>query len=72
LIVSGHTHGGQIRLPFIGPLLPIPHTLGRAYDRGFFDVGPRTTLLITHGVGETLLRSRFLTTPEIVLVETTR
>lgn len=70
LIISGHTHGGQIRLPLLGPILPIPSALGRRFSRGLFPVGERTTLLITHGVGEALLRARFCAPPEIVLVET--
>lgn len=68
-IVSGHTHGGQLRLPVIGPMLPIPHTVGRHYDQGFFRLGPTTMLFITHGVGETLLRARFGATPEVVVME---
>ena len=70
IIVSAHTHGGQIRLPLIGPILPIPSGLGRWYDQGIFPVGERTKLFITHGVGETLMRARFCTTPEVVILET--
>lgn len=69
LIISGHTHGGQIRLPVIGPLLPIPSHVGRRYDRGLFRSGDRTQLFITHGTGETMLRSRFFAPPEIVMMD---
>jgi hypothetical protein len=69
LILCGHTHGGQIRLPIIGPLSPIPSKLGRKYDRGFFSVGDRTTLFITCGLGETMARARLFCPPEIVVME---
>ncbi|TSC79948.1 MAG: hypothetical protein G01um101425_425 [Candidatus Peregrinibacteria bacterium Gr01-1014_25] len=70
LIVSGHTHGGQIRLPIIGPLLPVPTALGRRFSRGVFRISPTCTLFITHGVGATELRSRLCATPEVVVIET--
>lgn len=71
LIVSGHTHGGQIRLPLIGPLAGIPDKLGRAFDRGLFYIGSTTTLAITAGAGETLARARLFCRPEILVLETT-
>ena len=69
LVVSGHTHGGQIRLPLLGPLLPIPCALGRKYDRGLFRLASGTALFITHGTGETMIRARFFAPPEVVLLE---
>lgn len=71
LIFSGHTHGGQVRLPFIGPILPLPQTLSRSFDQGTFNVGENTTLFISHGIGPTPIRSRFFATPEVVVIETT-
>lgn len=68
LIVSGHTHGGQIRLPFIGSIYPIPTLLGRAYDQGIFSINDRTMLAITHGIGETQTRARLFCPPEILLL----
>lgn len=70
LIVSGHTHGGQIRLPFIGNLYPIPDRLGDDFDEGLFHVHKSTTLAITHGIGETMARARLFCPPEILLLET--
>lgn len=69
LIVSGHTHGGQIRLPILGSIYPIPDALGRAYDRGIFQAGARTTLAITQGIGETMARARLFCMPEVMLLE---
>jgi len=68
LIVSGHTHGGQIRLPLIGSIPPIPTKLGKRYDQGLFMITDRTTLAITHGIGETQTRARLFCTPEILVL----
>lgn len=63
-IISGHTHGGQIRLPIIGSVPRIPDLLGRAYDKGLFTYKDQW-LLITAGVGETGPRARLFNPPEI-------
>lgn len=69
LIVSGHTHGGQVRLPFHGSLQPLPQKLSKKFDRGIFPVAPGCTLAITHGIGETFLPLRLFAHPEILLLE---
>lgn len=64
-VIAGHTHGGQIRLPLLGPVPALPTQLGRRYDRGWFnDDGMK--LFITSGVAETGTRARLLVPPEIV------
>lgn len=68
LIVAGHTHAGQIRLPFIGPLTSLPTELGRAYDQGLFSVDKNTTLAITRGIGESGPRARLFAPPEILVL----
>jgi predicted MPP superfamily phosphohydrolase len=68
LIVSGHTHGGQIRLPYLGPIGKIPTQLGQDFDQGLFDLG-HTKLFITSGLGESGPRARLFNPPEIVMVE---
>lgn len=70
LIVSGHTHGGQVRLPFFGSLTRLPQELSKKFDRGLFPITPTCTLAITHGIGETFLPLRFLARPEVLLLET--
>lgn len=70
LVVAGHTHGGQIRLPFIGPTAELPTELGQRFDRGLFDFG-MTRLYITSGAGESGPRARLLSPPEIVVLEIT-
>ena len=45
---SGHNHGGQIRLPLVGPVF-MPSRYSRRFDRGFFRIG-RTLLYVSEGV----------------------
>jgi len=68
VVVAGHTHGGQICLPFIGPLTRLPTHIGQRFDRGLFDYGP-VRLLISPGVGETGARARLFCPPEISVLE---
>lgn len=68
LYVCGHTHGGQVRLPLIGPILT-SSKLGRRYVMGRYHEG-RTHLYVSRGVGFEGLgapRVRFFCPPEIVL-----
>lgn len=69
LILSGHTHGGQFRLPFYGPLSRQRSIMGRKYDQGLFPVGENTTLIISRGIGEALTQARFLAWPQVVIVD---
>lgn len=68
MIVSGHTHGGQIRLPFLGPVRHIPISIDQSYDQGLFELSGKRYLAITRGVGETWMRARLLAWPEIMLL----
>ncbi len=70
LIVSGHTHGGQIRLPIIGVMYKIPDKIGKHFDRGIFKITKTCTLAITEGVGVTGVRARLFCPPEILLITT--
>ncbi|MFH0987880.1 MAG: metallophosphoesterase [Parcubacteria group bacterium] len=67
LILSGHTHAGQFRLPMIGAIAPIPDKLGRAFDYGLFKL-KNNQLFITAGVGEGGARARLFSRPEIALI----
>ena len=70
LYLCGHTHGGQIRLPFIGALFSSSH-LGNRFIMGRYELG-RTTLYTSRGIGLEGLgapRARFLCPPEIILWE---
>ncbi len=72
-VLAGHTHGGQVRLPFVGALTT-RSALGPYYDLGLFDfAAPNrrglTTLFINGGVGTSLLPVRFLCPPRFAVVE---
>lgn len=59
LILSGHTHGGQIRLPFIGALIVPEQPLFPKYDQGLFELNDKS-LIISNGLGESIVPIRFL------------
>ena len=62
LVLSGHTHGGQVRLPLLGALhLPVG---GRKYIQGLFNVGPMQ-LYVNRGIGSVGVPFRFDCRPEI-------
>lgn len=64
LMVSGHTHGGQVRLPFMPPLELPP--LGRHYVEGLFQVG-KLQLYVNRGLGTVGVPFRLNCPPEITL-----
>jgi len=62
--LSGHSHGGQIQLPFVGPLITPP--LGSIYYEGAHEIGTtKMFLYVNRGLGTTRLPLRFLAKPEI-------
>lgn len=67
LVLSGHTHGGQVRLPFIGAAIAPGQGLFPQWDYGLYKKG-LTTMIISGGLGESDLPIRFNIKPEIVLV----
>ena len=66
-VMVGHTHGGQIYLPFIGPLMN-PPIYGRKYLSGMFKIG-RTQMYVNRGIGTYILPIRFCARPEISVFE---
>lgn len=63
-VLAGHTHGGQVRPPFLPPpVLPVKNEL---YTAGAFDLGDGRYLYINRGLGS-LLPVRFNVRPEITL-----
>jgi len=65
LMLSGHTHGGQIRIPLIGPLALPP--FGKKYVEGWFHLG-NMQLHVNRGLGTVGLPLRFNCPPEISLI----
>jgi predicted MPP superfamily phosphohydrolase len=66
LILAGHTHGGQVRIPFLRRwTLPIPLD---KYDKGLFQT-PGGPLYVNPGIGTFYRKLRFRCRPEITLIE---
>lgn len=65
LVLAGHTHGGQVRLPWIGALW-LPRG-SEFYDAGWFS-GQSAKMYVTRGIGTSILPIRFLCRPEIALI----
>ncbi len=71
LLIAGHTHGGQVRLPWIGPLLTLS-AVPRSWAAGMTDLGGGRTLLVSRGIGMErgwAPRLRFLCRPELVVLD---
>lgn len=68
LILSGHAHGGQFRLPFVGGLIAPNQGFFPKYDAGLYTDGS-TNMVISRGVGNSIIPFRFNNRPEIVFVE---
>ena len=62
LVLSGHSHGGQIQMPFLGPLALPP--LGKKYSEGHYRVD-QTQLYVNRGIGTVGYPVRFNCPPEI-------
>jgi predicted MPP superfamily phosphohydrolase len=70
LLLAGHTHGGQIVLPFIGPPL-VPCDTGNEYAWGMFDYDSMW-MIVSRGVGVVAPRIRFDCPPEVGLLTLVR
>ena len=68
LVLSGHAHGGQVRLPFIGGLVAPNQGLFPEYDAGIYTEG-NTNMLVSRGIGNSILPFRINNRPEVILIE---
>jgi uncharacterized protein len=66
LVLSGHTHGGQVNLPIIGAPI-VPSVYGQKYVQGLVQ-GPMAQVFVTRGIGTITPPVRFLCRPEVVLI----
>jgi len=68
IILAGHTHGGQVVLPLLGPLyVPLPRKY-RRYVSGLFKVG-ETYMYVNRGIGTSILPIRFMCSPEVTCLD---
>lgn len=68
LVLSGHAHGGQFRLPFVGGLFAPNQGFLPKYDAGRFKSG-ETTMYVSRGLGRSLCPIRIGNRPELVVIE---
>lgn len=69
LIISGHTHGGQVRLPLIGAIISPAEGLFPKYDKGIYILNNGSILYIDSGVGTSKLPIRFLNRSQMSLIK---
>lgn len=67
LVMVGHTHGGQVRFPFLGAIIVPGQGIFPKLDYGSYSSGT-TTMVINGGLGESILPLRFYNRPEVVLI----
>lgn len=68
LVLSGHAHGGQFRLPFVGGLVAPNQGLFPKYDAGLY-TNENTSMIVSRGIGNSLFPFRFNNRPEVILIE---
>lgn len=68
LVFSGHAHGGQVRIPFVGGVIAPNQGFFPQYDGGLYTMGD-TQLVVSRGLGNSLCPLRVNNRPEIVLAE---
>ena len=67
VVFSGHAHGGQFRLPFVGGLIAPDQGLFPKYTSGTYKLD-HTTMIVNRGLGNSIIPLRIFNTPEIVVV----
>ena len=67
-MLSGHAHGGQFRFPFIGGLIAPDQGFLPEYDAGKY-MEDNTTMIVSRGLGNSIIPMRFNNDPELVIVE---
>lgn len=68
IVLTGHAHGGQIRLPFVGGILAPQQGIFPEYDAGLYTEG-NTQMIVSRGLGNSIFPVRINNRPEIVVIE---
>lgn len=67
LVISGHAHGGQFRIPFIGGLIAPNQGLFPKYTEGVYE-SKNTSMLVSRGLGNSIIPVRINNTPQLVFI----
>ena len=67
LVLSGHCHGGVVRLPIVGGVFGTNRELFPSYDAGLYSQG-KTNLFVSRGLGYTNVRLRLFNRPHLPLL----
>lgn len=68
LVLSGHAHGGQFRLPFAGGLYAPEQGAFPKYDAGLFEKDG-TSMIVSRGIGNSSFPFRLNNNPELIIIE---
>lgn len=68
LVLSGHAHGGQFRLPFVGGIIAPNQGFFPKYDAGIYQEN-NTTMIVSRGIGNSIIPIRINNQPEIVSIK---
>jgi len=71
LVLTGHAHGGQVRLPFIGPIYSPSQGLFPKYTSGLYEEGG-TKMYVSRGIGNGIAPLRFNDGPELAIIVLTK
>lgn len=67
LVFSGHAHGGQIRLPFVGGLIAPGQGWFPSYTSGVY-TSQQTNMVVSRGLGNSIIPIRMFNFPEIIVI----
>lgn len=67
VVFSGHAHGGQIRLPFVGGIIAPHQGLFPKYDAGVY-TNNNTNMVVSRGLGDSIIPLRINNPPELIVV----
>lgn len=68
LVLTGHAHGGQFRLPFIGGVVAPDQGFNPKYTAGEYDY-ENTTMIVSRGLGNSVIPVRMFNYPEVVCID---
>ncbi len=68
IVFSGHAHGGQVRIPFVGGVIAPQQGFFPEFDAGAYTEGT-TTMVVSRGIGNSVVPVRVNNRPEVIVVE---